>query len=123
MDDQFKETSESRNLIKQSDDFFRHVGNIFIKRMYFDFEENPDHREAIGHSHDYEHTTLLAYGSLRVECDGETKEYEAPAFIDIKANCHHRLIALVDKTMAYCIHDTRGMDIDDISRPYVGEVK
>jgi quercetin dioxygenase-like cupin family protein len=84
--------------------------------MFFDFAK--DHRVAIGHAHKYDHVTLLAHGSVSVEADGKTDVYFAPAFIDIKAGIHHKITALEDLTVAYCIHDTRGLDVEDLGLPF-----
>lgn len=105
-------------LIAQEDDFYRHVGNVFIKRMYFDFSKG--HRTAIGHAHKHDHVTLLANGSLSVTVDGEEKIYRAPAFIDVPAGKHHVLKALEDKTVVYCVHDTHGLEVEDLGTQYVG---
>lgn len=104
-------------IIEQKDDFYRHVGNIFIKRMYFDFSQ--DHRVAVGHSHKYDHVTLLAHGVLAVTVDGVEKVYRAPAFIDVEAGKHHILRALEDKTVAYCVHDTHGLEVEDLGDKFV----
>jgi len=98
---------------------FKHVGNVFLKLMYFDFSEG--HVSCVGHAHEYDHVTCLAYGKLMVEVDGISRVYHAPAFIDIKAGVHHKMTALIDKTVAYCVHDTRGMDIEDLGVPFEEE--
>lgn len=102
-------------------DFFIETGNIFIKMMYFDFSQGRV--ECIGHAHKYDHVTLLAHGSLVVEADGEKQTYQAPANIHIKAGVHHKLTALEDKTVAYCVHDTRGLDADDLGDPFVASLE
>lgn len=90
------------------------VANLWSKQMLFakagDYEQ--------GHSHLFDHLTLLAYGKLSVEVDGKTTEFSAPQMIYIKAGKTHKLIALQDNTVAYCIHALRdGDSVEDILDP------
>lgn len=70
-----------------------------------------------GHVHNYDHTTLLAYGSVRVHVDGNTTDFKAPHMIFIKAGKSHYLEALEDGTVAYCVHALRDKDSEDILDP------
>ena len=49
------------------------VSNVTIKQMHF--EKAGD--EMPGHSHVYDHQTLLAHGSVRVTVENNTKDYSA----------------------------------------------
>lgn len=71
--------------------------------MYF---ENAGDMEQ-GHAHQFDHLTLLAKGKLRVSINGQETEFQAPQMIFIKAELQHELTALVDGTVAYCIHALR----------------
>lgn len=73
--------------------FFRHAG---------DYEQ--------GHAHDYDHLTLLAAGSLKVTVDGQSTVYKAPHMIYIHKDKQHELVALEDKTVAFCIHARRDIE-------------
>ncbi len=58
------------------------------------------------HSHDYDHTSLLAVGSIRVWKDGVLdRDYKAPAGIFIEAGVKHTFLTLADDTIVYCIHN------------------
>lgn len=71
-----------------------------------------------GHTHPFDHLTLLAAGSLRVTVNGKTTDFHAPHMIFIKAEYNHELVALEDNTVAYCIHALRkGNGVDDIIDP------
>jgi quercetin dioxygenase-like cupin family protein len=90
------------------------VSNVFIKQMVFvkagDVEK--------GHSHCFDHVTLLSVGRLRVEALGTTTDFTAPQHIFIKAGVRHQLIALEDNTVVQCIHALRDGDrVEDIIDP------
>ena len=78
--------------------------SVFIKQMQF---------EKAGcivaqHSHVYAHTTLVASGSVRVwrgEEDELLGDFAAPSRIYIPAETKHKIMALEDKSLAYCIHN------------------
>lgn len=79
------------------------VANLFSRMMHF---EKAGDTEA-GHTHAFDHLTLLATGSLQVIIDGQTSEFIAPHMIYIRKDKHHTLIAREDNTVAYCIHALR----------------
>jgi hypothetical protein len=97
-------------------DFFKQVGNVFVKLMYLRLKGES----TIGHSHAHDHITLLAHGSVLVKVDlGPDEIFNAPAFIDVRKGTHHQFIALTDETVLACIHDTHGLDIEDLGKPFV----
>jgi quercetin dioxygenase-like cupin family protein len=90
------------------------VANLFSRQMYFKKAGDLEH----GHTHPFDHLTLLAAGSMRVTVNGETTDFKAPHMIYIKAEHNHELVALEDNTVAYCIHALRsGNGVDDILDP------
>lgn len=70
-----------------------------------------------GHVHNYDHTTLLAYGSVRVHVDGKTTDFKAPQMIYIQAGKSHFIEALEDGTVAYCVHALRDANTEEIIDP------
>ncbi len=96
----------------QPEEFFRHVGNVFVKRMYLE----KSGYSCIGHAHKHSHISCLAHGSVLLK--PSDRAFTAPAFIDIPAGEHHQFIALADETVLYCIHDTQGLEPDDLGEPY-----
>lgn len=90
------------------------VANLFSRQMHFKKAGDVEH----GHTHPFNHLTLLASGSLRVTVNGETTDFKAPHMIYIYANAVHQLTALEDNTVAFCIHPLRkGDDAGDILDP------
>ena len=89
------------------------VANIFSRSMYF---RNAGDIE-LGHTHQFDHLTLLAKGKLKVTVEGVATEFTAPHMIYIKADKTHELEALADGTVAYCIHALRNMDNNEILDP------
>jgi hypothetical protein len=90
------------------------VANLFSRQMHFRKAGDLE----LGHTHPFDHLTLLAAGSLRVTVNGKTTDFKAPHMIFIKAEHRHELVALEDNTVAYCIHALRdGNGVDDIIDP------
>lgn len=90
------------------------VANVWIKQMLFN--KAGDINE--GHSHNFDHQTLLAYGAVEVDVDGKISRFDAPTIIFIKAGKKHQIKATKDGTVCYCIHPIRnGERIEDIIDP------
>lgn len=90
------------------------VANLFSRQMYFKNVGDVEH----GHTHQFDHLTLLAAGRLQVTVEGVVSEFTAPHMIYIKKDKMHELIALEPNTVAYCIHALRiGENVDDIVDP------
>ena len=88
-----------------SQEFFMNDG-VFIMQHVFPKAGDT----APQHSHEYDHTSMLATGSLTVWCDGElVGDYIAPTGINILAGTKHLFKALEDNTTIYCVHNTHGM--------------
>lgn len=71
----------------------------------------------IGHTHQFDHLTLLAKGKLKVTVEGVASEFAAPHMIYIHKDKVHELKALTDETVAYCIHALRDKDSGEILDP------
>ena len=90
------------------------VANLFSRQMHFKNAGDLEH----GHTHPFDHLTLLASGSLRITVNGKTTDFKAPHMIYIRADKNHELVALEDNTVAYCIHALRtGERVEDILDP------
>jgi quercetin dioxygenase-like cupin family protein len=90
------------------------VSNLFSKMMHFQKAGDMD----LGHTHPFDHLTLLASGSLKLIVNDEETIFKAPHMIYIHKDKHHKLVALEDNTVAYCIHALRdGNGVDDILDP------
>jgi hypothetical protein len=79
------------------------VANLYSRMMYFKSAGDIE----IGHTHQFDHLTLLAKGRLKVTVEGNVTEFTAPQMIYIHADKVHELVALTDETVAYCIHALR----------------
>lgn len=79
------------------------VANLWSRQMHFLAAGDKED----GHTHQFDHLTLLASGSLRVTVDGATTDFVAPHMIYIHKDKRHELVALEDNTVAYCIHALR----------------
>lgn len=90
------------------------VSNLYSRMMHFKNKGDIEH----GHSHAFDHLTLLASGKLEVIVDETRSTFEAPHMIFIRANKKHELKALEDNTVAFCIHALRTGDrVEDILDP------
>ena len=91
------------------------VSNVYSRIMYF---QNAGDIE-VGHSHVYDHGTLVSFGSVKYEVldghDGTAvaeKTFAAPSFIFVEKNKYHRITALENGTVCACIHALRTIDED-----------
>ena len=89
------------------------VANLFSRMMHFKKAGDME----TGHTHQFDHLTLLAKGKLKVTVDGEATEFTAPHMIYIRKDKVHELVALTDETVAYCIHALRDKENNDILDP------
>jgi hypothetical protein len=88
-------------------------GNVWIRKLYFK-DTGVVHD---GHSHNHDHMSILVKGSVVVEIEGyKPQTYHAPTFITIKANDHHKIVALEDDTIWFCVfamRDTDGLSAEE----------
>jgi hypothetical protein len=89
------------------------VANLYSRMMYFACAGDTEY----GHTHQFDHLTLLAKGKLKVTVEGVVTEFTAPHMIYIRADKRHELVALVDDTVAYCIHALRDKENNEILDP------
>jgi hypothetical protein len=89
------------------------VANLWSRQMHFQKAGDIEH----GHTHQFDHLTLLAKGKLRVTVNGKASHFAAPCMIYIHKDHEHELVALEDDTVAYCIHALRTADQSDILDP------
>jgi quercetin dioxygenase-like cupin family protein len=82
-----------------------HIHGLFTRMMSF---ENVGDTE-VGHTHQYDHATLVAYGSVLVRCRGKETIFKAPQLIWIAAELEHELVAQEAGTVCVCLHTTHTM--------------
>lgn len=75
-------------------------GGIWVRKLYFDTTSTVHD----GHEHDHDHISLLVKGRVLVEVEGyELKEFVAGDMIIIRKEKHHKITALEDDTLWFCI--------------------
>lgn len=90
------------------------VSSVYVRQMHFAKAGDVEQ----GHSHQFDHQTLLAKGSLKIVLEGVENTYHAPHIIFIRKDHRHELTALEDGTVCFCIHALRdGEDVCDIIPP------
>lgn len=89
------------------------VANLFSRMMRFEKAGDIE----VGHTHQFDHLTLLAAGKLKVTVNGKASHFAAPHMIYIHKDHVHELEALEDGTVAYCIHALRTPDQSEILDP------
>lgn len=71
-----------------------------------------------GHKHYFDHVTLLVSGTIEMEVDGyPPKQFVGPTFIVIKKEYAHKVTAITDNAIFYCVfalRDINGEVMDDI---------
>lgn len=67
------------------------------------------------HSHTYDHTSVVAKGSVRLIENGQLiGDYHAPKALLIRANHKHLFISLEDDTLILCIHNVSRSGVVEI---------
>ena len=89
------------------------VANLFSRMMHFKKAGDIE----FGHTHQFDHLTLLSKGKLKVTVEGVATDFTAPHMIYIHKDKVHELEALADETVAYCIHALRDKDTGEILDP------
>ena len=90
------------------------VANLWSRQMHFINKGDTEE----GHTHQFDHLTLLAKGTLQVTVEGKASVFTAPHMIYIRKDKTHELVALENDTVAYCIHALRaGVGEGDILDP------
>ena len=95
--------------INQSNvDQMGYFGNIWVRSHTF---VKAGDTNGGGHTHNFDHVTLLAVGSVLVEIEGyEPKQFDAPTFIVIDKDHKHKFTALTDGVVYYCVFAVRDLD-------------
>ena len=84
-----------------------YFGNIWVRQN--ELEKSGDSFD--GHKHYFDHVTLLVKGKVQVQVEGhDPKEFTAPTFIIIKKEHEHKLTALTDDVVYYCVFALRDND-------------
>jgi quercetin dioxygenase-like cupin family protein len=90
-----------------------HVHNLFTRMMHF---ANVGDIE-LGHTHQFDHATLVAHGSVLVKCRGKETVFKAPQLIWIAADLEHELVAQEAGTVCVCLHTAESSEWGRIVSP------
>jgi len=104
-------------------DVMGYFGNIWVKSHTL---KKKGQTNGGGHSHHFDHVTLLIKGSVSVSVEGgPEKEFHAPTFVIVKKEKSHKFTALEDDTIYYCVFALRDIDgqpidemVDERNTPY-----
>jgi quercetin dioxygenase-like cupin family protein len=92
-----------------------YFGNIWVRQHVLERKED----KVPGHKHFFDHVTLLTKGKVEVTVEGkEPKQFTAPTFIVIKKEQEHKIVALEDDTIYYCVFALRNIDGEVIGDIY-----
>lgn len=98
----------SKNRLTVREHELGYFGNIWVRQNWL---EKAGFTNDGGHTHHFDHVSLLAKGEVLVEVEGfPPKKFVAPTFIVIKKELKHRFIALQDDTLYYCVFALRDVD-------------
>lgn len=87
-------------------------GNIWVHELLF--VKKGDFKG--GHKHDFDHVHFVSQGSVKIskfnddEELTDVKEYIAPMWIKVPKNTYHKVEALEDMTLGFCIEALRDGD-------------
>lgn len=95
-----------------------YVGNVWVRMNYLEKEGDF----AGGHTHNFDHVSLLCRGKVRVEVKGfPPKEFTAPTFIVIKKEYEHDFVALTDDVLWYCVFSMQAIEDLESTNIYAAE--
>ena len=79
------------------------IVHYFAKGIYAKETHIPAGLILVQHKHAYDHLSVLAQGTVKLDVDGVHSVHVAPCCLTIKAGKHHGILALTDAVW-YCIH-------------------
>jgi len=84
-----------------------YFGNIWVRQnMLAKAGDSHD-----GHKHYFDHVTLLVKGNVQVEVEDHlAKQFQSPTFIVIDKDHEHKITALTDDVLYYCVFALRDMN-------------
>ena len=100
-----------------------YFGNIWVRQHNLD--KIGDTNDG-GHTHLFDHVTLLAKGKVRVDVkdtitkEERSKEFEGPTFMVIRKDHMHKITALTDDVQYYCVFALRDVN-GEVTDVYSGD--
>ena len=90
-------------------------GNVFIRAS----GHLPKGKVIDGHAHNFDHTSIVLSGSVRIKTDEQEQTFHAPSHLLIKAGVRHEITILEDETVFWCVYAHRTPQ-GDIVQEYTG---
>ena len=88
-----------------------YFGNIWVRQNIL----SEKGESFPGHKHRFDHVTLLVQGEIEIEVEGKPpKQFKAPTFVIIRKEKEHKVTALTDDVMYYCVFALRNADGEPI---------
>ena len=88
-----------------------YFGNIWVRQNIL----SKKGESFPGHKHRFDHVTLLVEGEIEIEVEGEhPKQFKSPTFVIIRKEMEHKVTALTDDVMYYCVFALRNADGEPI---------
>jgi len=78
-------------------------GNIYIRPVHLARAGD----ECGNHAHNFDHTTIILKGAVRIAKDGIDQEFFAPSHCLIEKGIRHLIVALEDDTEFWCVYSHR----------------
>lgn len=80
-------------------------GNIWVRQHTLNKNEFSP-----GHKHYFDHVTLLISGCVGIHVEDKYKEFTGPTYIIIRKDYEHKITALSDNVLYYCIFALRDLE-------------
>ena len=105
---------------RHMDGDIRFVDNVFVKMIAL----NGVGDRVRGHTHVFDHITLLSVGKVRMKHDNGEQVHTAPCLIVTPKDITHEFTNLVEQSILCCIHAVRnGDNLDDIAPQDITEAE
>jgi quercetin dioxygenase-like cupin family protein len=107
------------------DRILKQVGNVdivhhFTSGVYAKEVKVPAGSKLCQHIHNFDHMSVLASGTAKINVDGVDAVLTGPKCLTIEANKQHSVEALTD-VVWFCIHATDHTDVDNVDMTLIGE--
>ena len=96
-----------RGLFKAEGPSLLKYGDIYVRRWWWKRGEGIP-----GHTHTFDHVSLLCRGSAKVVVDGVESTYVAPIEVIMRKDKEHRIEALENDTVWFCVFGEHGGDTE-----------
>ena len=96
------------------------IAHFFGGKVYLKETRVPAGQVLVQHKHLFDHLSYLVLGSVLVMVDGQTRQVDAPACLNIEAGKHHGVCALTEAVWL-CIHSTSVNDPEHVDEVLIAK--